>query len=65
MTKIVALSSFPHEFDYERLQYGHREDIAFSISGAKAPEDVIQVIRDADVVLFTDVTFDCHNPGQS
>lgn len=58
MKKIVALSSFPHEFDYERQQYGNRTDIDFSISPAKKPEDVIPVIEDADVVLFTDVTFD-------
>lgn len=58
MKKIVALSSFPHEFDYERMQYGNRKDIDFSISPAKEPEDVIPVIEDADVVLFTDVTFD-------
>ena len=58
MTKIVALSSFPHEFEYERMQYGARDDVEFSISPAKKPEEVIPVIEDADVVLFTDVTFD-------
>ena len=58
MMKVVALSSFPHEFDYERERYGARVDVDFSISPAKAKADVIPVIENADVVLFTDVTFD-------
>ena len=58
MVKIVALSSFPHEFDYERAQYGQRSDVVFSICGAKAPEEVIPAVSDADVILFTDVRFD-------
>ena len=58
MTKIVALSRFPHEFDYERERYGAQNDIEFSISPAKAKDEVLSVVKDADVVLFTDVTFD-------
>ena len=56
MKKIVALSSFPHEFDYERQEFGKLADTEFIISPLKKPEEVIEVVRDADVILFTDVS---------
>lgn len=55
LKKIVALSSFPHEFDYERQEFGKRDDVEFLISPLKNPSEVIEVVRDADVILFTDV----------
>lgn len=55
MKKVVALSSFPHEFDYERQEFGKREDVEFLISPLKNPAEVIEIVRDADVILFTDV----------
>ena len=58
MAKVVVLHSFPHELGYEKLMYGQREDIEFIISVKKAPEDIIPIIHDADVILFNDVTFD-------
>lgn len=58
MYKVVALHSFPHELGYEKTVYGQRSDIDFSISTLKAPADIIPIIKDADVILFNDVTFD-------
>lgn len=58
MYKVVALHSFPHEMNYEKDVYGKRDDIDFSVCTQKAPEDIVPVIRDADVILFNDVTFD-------
>lgn len=55
MKKIVALSSFPHEFDYERQEFGKLSGTEFTISPLKNPDEVIEIVRDADVILFTDV----------
>lgn len=57
MFKVVALHSFPHELSYEKTVYGQREDIDFTICTLKAPADIIPIIKDADVILFNDVTF--------
>ena len=57
MKKIVALSCFPQEFDYEREKFA-KYDVEFVISPLKNPDEVIEVVRDADVILFTDVKMD-------
>ena len=57
MFKVVALHSFPHELSYENTVYGQRKDIDFTICTLKAPADIIPIIKNADVILFNDVTF--------
>ena len=58
MKKIVALSSFEHELGYEKKIFGEMEDVEFIISPLKNPSEVIGIVRDADVILFTDVPMD-------
>jgi len=56
MKKIVALTSFPkQDFDYEREMFGMLSETEFIISYLKNPDEVIEIVRDADVILFTDV----------
>lgn len=55
MYKIVALSSYAHEFDYERQEFGKRSDVNFLISPLKEQKMVTEVVKDADVILFSDV----------
>ncbi len=58
MKKIVALSSFPHELGYEKEVFGKLENVEFIISPLKNPSEVIRVVCDVDVILFTDVPMD-------
>lgn len=56
MKKIVALTSFPQQdFDYEREMFGKLSETEFIISYLKNPDEVIEIAKDADVLLFTDV----------
>ena len=56
MKKIVALTSFPEQdFKYEREMFGRLSETEFIISYLKNPDEVIEIVRDADVILFTDV----------
>lgn len=58
MNKIVILSSFPHELRYEKAVFGARRDVELVISPLKKPDEVLEVVRDAAVILFTDVPMD-------
>jgi len=56
MKKIVALSIRDKDFEYEKEKFGSCSDVMFCISSARKQEDVIAVVRDADVILFSDIT---------
>lgn len=58
MKKIVSLSTNPASFSYEKEAFFARNDAEFIISGARTKEDVKAAVRDADVVLFSDITID-------
>lgn len=58
MKKIVSLSTNPASFSYEKEAFSARNDAEFIISGARTKEDVKTAVRDADVVLFSDITID-------
>lgn len=52
----MALTSFPEQdFDYERGMFEKLSETEFIISYLKNPDEVIEIVRDADVLLFTDV----------
>jgi len=55
MKKIVALSKSDKDFDYEILKFGELDDVEFIISAAREQQDVINDIKDADVILFSDI----------
>lgn len=56
MKKIVALSLLDKDFEYEKEKFGLCSDVTFCISPVRKKEDVIAVVRDADIILFSDIT---------
>ena len=56
--KIVILSKFAHELTYEKEQFSKREDVELVISPKKEVSEVLKVVSDAEVILFTDVPMD-------
>ena len=56
MKKIVALSMLDKDFEYEKEKFGLCSDVTFCISPVRKQEDVIAVVKDADVILFSDIT---------
>lgn len=56
--KIVSLSTNPSAFSFEEKAFSSRKDAKFIISGARAKDDVKAAVRDADVILFSDITID-------
>lgn len=56
--QIVNLSTNPSSFSYEKAAFSARNDAEFIISGARTKEDVKAAVRDADVILFSDITID-------
>lgn len=54
--KIVILSSFAHELTYETEKLGAMDDVMLVISPLKKHDEVLEVVRDAEVILFTDVS---------
>ena len=55
MKKIVILSKFEHELCYEKEVFSKTPNVELVISPLKNPDYVIEVVKDADVILFTDV----------
>ena len=53
MRKVVVLSKEPNTFGYETEIFKQLGDVEFIISPATLEDDVIEAIRDAEVVLFT------------
>ena len=53
MRKVVVLSKEPETFGYEIETFKQFDDVEFIISPAILEDDVIEVIKDAEVVLFT------------
>ena len=58
MKKIVCLSTDMNGFAYEQQIFADRGDAEFLISPARTKQDVVAAVKDADVILFTDITFD-------
>ena len=56
MKKIVALSKSDKDFEYEIEQFGRLDDVEFIISAAREEQDVINDVKDADVILFSDIS---------
>jgi D-3-phosphoglycerate dehydrogenase len=56
--KIVALAVSDKDFYIEKEVFGARDDVEFIISGARSKADVIENIKDAEVILFTDIKID-------
>lgn len=54
--KIVILSSFAHELTYETQKFSKIEGVELVISPLKKHDEVLEVVRDAEVILFTDVS---------
>ena len=58
MKKIVALSKNDKDYGYEISRFGNLDDVEFVVSPARAQEDVVEAVKDADIVLFSDVPID-------
>ena len=56
--KIVILSKFDHELTYEQEELSKREDVELVISPQKEHSKVLEEVKDAEVILFTDVSMD-------
>lgn len=56
MVKIVSLSIIDSWNDYEKSVFGKMDNVDFVISRARTPEEVKRDTRDAEVILFTDIT---------
>ena len=55
MKKIVALMD-ARELSYEMQEFAKRDDVEFYNSMEKEQSKVIEIVKDADVILFTDVS---------
>lgn len=55
MKKIVALTKSDKDYGYEISEFGKLDDVEFVISPARTQEDIISVVKDADIILFSDV----------
>lgn len=55
MKKIVALMD-SRELSYEMQEFSKRDDVEFYNSMEKEQSKVIEIVKDADVILFTDVS---------
>lgn len=55
MKKIVALMD-ARELSYEMQEFAKRDDVEFYNSIEKEQSKVIEIVKDADVILFTDVS---------
>ena len=55
MKKIVALMG-AEALGYEMQEFAKRDDVEFYCSTEKEQSKVIEIVRDADVILFTDVS---------
>ena len=53
--KIVILSKFAHELSYEKEMFSKRDDVELVISPEKEESKVLEVVSNAEVILFTDV----------
>lgn len=53
MRKVVVLSKYTSGYEYEIAQLAQFEDVEFVINPAVEEDDVIEAIKDAEVVLFT------------
>ena len=53
MRKVVVLSKYTSGYEYEIDQLARFKDVEFVISHAVEEDDVIDAVRDAEVILFT------------
>ncbi|MBO5305383.1 MAG: C-terminal binding protein, partial [Clostridia bacterium] len=53
MRKIVVLSKQSNGYEYERRILAPFDDVEFTVSSAIEEDDVIDAVRDAEVILFT------------
>ena len=53
MRKIVVLSKQSNGYEYERRVLAPFDDVEFTVSSAIEEDDVIDAVRDAEVILFT------------
>ena len=53
MRKIVVLSSSDKGYEYEIKVLKQFDDVEFIVSPARTEDEVIDAVRDAEVILFT------------
>lgn len=56
MKKIIALMNQGPEFSYEIEKFSQRNDVVFNCVRVTEQEKVIETVKDAEVILFTDVS---------